>query len=241
MVGPANEASILLQNTVTNCLLDSGSQVSTVSAEFYNTISPKPLLRSMNDFKLKISGPDGNTLPFLGYIATSVSVPILNVQNVHSFLLVAQTTKYHSSTPVLLGTNVLRRCRQQTMDETNLPEACDIAFMSLRTDVGIAKVKSTSDCNIQLQPFEIKTISGIVCKPRDAETAVTEGCSGVFSGTIGVCPRVVTLNKPGNTARIPVRNFNMSAKVVQIPKKVGLCDLHEVKVLRSVDPFQMDK
>ena len=128
------------------------------------------------------------------------------------------------------------------MDQTDLPEAWDIAFMSLRTDVGIAKVKYRSDCNIQLQPFETKTISGIVHKPRDAEAVVTEGCSGVFSSTIGVCPRVVTLNKPGNTARIPVRIFfNMSAKVVQIPKKAVLCDLHEVQLLRSVDPFQTDK
>ena len=56
-----------------------------------------------------------------------------------------------------------------------------------------------------------------------------------------MCPRVVTLNKPGTTARIPVGIFNMSAKVVQGPKKALLCDLHEVKVLGSVDPFQFDE
>ena len=66
------------------------------------------------------------------------------------------------------------------MDGTDLLEAWDIAFMSLRTDVGIPKVKSTSDCNTQLQPFEPKTISGIVHKPRDTEAVVTEGCSGVL-------------------------------------------------------------
>ena len=52
---------------------------------------------------------------------------------------------------------------------------------------------------------------------------------------------MITLNKPGSTARIPVRIFNMSAKVVRVPKKAVLCDLHKVKVLRSVDPFQFDE
>ena len=37
----------------------------------------------------------------------------------------------------------------------------------------------------------------------------------------------------GKTARIPVRLFNMSARVVTVLPKSNLCDLQEVKVLRS--------
>ena len=150
------------------------------------------------------------------------------------------TTNYRASTSVF-GTNVLRCCRQLTSDETDLPQAWAIAFMSTSTDIGIAKVRSTNDCNMTLQPFKTKTISGIVRKPKDVEAVVTKGCSDVLSSAIGVCPRVVTLNKPGTTARLSLRIFNMSAKVVQVPKKAVLCDLHEVKVLRSVDPFQLDE
>ena len=86
MVGPPNESSIMFENTLTNCLFDSWSQVSSVSVEFYNSLNPKPVLRSMKDFKLRVSGPDGNTLPFLGYIVTYVSVPVLSVQNVEAIL-----------------------------------------------------------------------------------------------------------------------------------------------------------
>ena len=46
------------------------------------------------------------------------------------------------------------------------------------------------------------------------------------------------MSKPGKNARVTVRIFHMSAKVVHIPAKAVLCELHEVKVLRSVDPFQ---
>ena len=96
------------------------------------------------------------------------------------------TTKYQASTPVLLGTNVLRCCRQITTDETDLPEAWNIAFMSIGTDIGIAKVRTTSDCKITLQPFQTKTISGIERKPKDVEAVVTEGCSDAFSSAIGM-------------------------------------------------------
>ena len=44
----------------------------------------------------------------------------------------------------------------------------------------------------------------------------------------------MTLNNPGKTARVPVRVCNMSAKIVTLPPKTSLCDLHEVKVLRSL-------
>ena len=47
-------------------------------------------------------------------------------------------------------------------------------------------------------------------------------------------PRIETLNNPGKTARVPVRVCNMSAKIVTLPPKTSLCDLHEVKVLRSL-------
>ena len=43
------------------------------------------------------------------------------------------------------------------------------------------------------------------------------------------------MNKPGTTARVPVKLLNKSVKVVTIPAKSTLCKLNEIKVLRSVD------
>ena len=39
------------------------------------------------------------------------------------------------------------------------------------------------------------------------------------SRKIGVCPRVVAMDKPGKNARVPVRILNMSSKVMAIPQK----------------------
>ena len=39
------------------------------------------------------------------------------------------------------------------------------------------------------------------------------------------------------TARIPVRVCNISARPRTIKPKTQLCDLHEVQVIKSMDPF----
>lgn len=42
----------------------------------------------------------------------------------------------------------------------------------------------------------------------------------------------------GENQRLPVRIFNMSAKIIKIRPNSTLCELQEVKVLRNADPVQ---
>ena len=83
--------------------------------------------------------------------------------------------------------------------------------------------------------METITISGLVRKKKHVESAVTGPTEGA-SNKLGVCPRVVVLNKPGKNARVPIRSFNMSAKALTLQPKSLLCHLQEVKVLPSCTP-----
>ena len=85
--------------------------------------------------------------------------------------------------------------------------------------------------------MEVRTISGFVRKQKEAESAITEQAENV-SSKIGVCPRVVAVNKAGRNARVPVKVFNMSAKILTIPPRALLYELQEVKVLRSCNPLK---
>ena len=42
------------------------------------------------------------------------------------------------------------------------------------------------------------------------------------------------LSNPGKTSRVPVRLCNRSAKMVTLPPRGNICELHEVKLLRSL-------
>ena len=96
-------------------------------------------------------------------------------------------------------------------------------------------VRSTNTKHVFIQPQESVIISGLVRKGNhtDGFTAVTEQ-SRELSGSLTVCPRVVSVNT--TSTRIPVRICNISAKVLSVPPKANLCELHEVKVLRSWSP-----
>ena len=95
-------------------------------------------------------------------------------------------------------------------------------------------VKATKHCT--LQPYESRTVIGILRKSEHLSAAITEVCeSGHCSNRVTVCPRVVALDNVGKNARVPVRIFNMSARPITIRRKASICELHKVTVLRSAE------
>lgn len=84
--------------------------------------------------------------------------------------------------------------------------------------------------------METATVAEIVRKKDNIASAIMEQTEGE-SNPLGVCPRIVSLETIGNYRRVQVGLFNISAKVVSIKPKSDLCELQEVKVLRSVDPI----
>ena len=84
--------------------------------------------------------------------------------------------------------------------------------------------------------MEVKTVSDLVRKQKETKSAITEQAD-TASSKIGVCPRVVAVSKDGRNARVPVKIFNMSAKVLTTPPRSLLCQLQVVKALRSCNPL----
>ena len=85
-----------------------------------------------------------------------------------------------------------------------------------------------------LKPWEVKDVTGFVCKSRNCELAITESTEAGHFPYVTASPRIVTLSNPGKTSRVPVRLCNMSAKIVTLPPWSNICELQEVKLLRSL-------
>lgn len=108
LVGPSTEAPIKIDSRDTTCLIDSGSQVSTISESFFSKYVTDDLYDLPHDFKLL--GAGDNEIPYLGYTRASVFVPSEFVgvgETVESIFLVCPDTKFSSRVPILLGTNTL--------------------------------------------------------------------------------------------------------------------------------------
>ncbi len=212
--------------------------ITTVSETFYRSLTPLPELKSIDDFGLDVYAADGAELPYMGYIEACIGTQFLD-HHIDVPVLVVPTTDHGLSVPVVIGTNVLRLCQEQCEDTTDIPKPWKTAFMSIHEGY-IGKVKSTNQRPIEVQPFETVTIPGLTRKLRNTEAAVTEATESA-STRIGVCPRVVTLDKIGRNQRIPVRIFNMSAKAITIKPQTMLCQLQEVKLLRHMDAPATEK
>ena len=227
IVGTRNESKIIVNGIETVGLIDTGSEISTIGEQFWNSLHPKPEIHVVEELEIKCA--DGNTLPYRGVVELTIGVPALKGDSISALFLVVPMTDYNKTVPCIVGTNVIREFQRSNSDDT--PEAWKVAFNALVAQ-HVGSVKTTS--KVSLKPFEVKDITGFVRKNRNCDAAITESTEIANSPNLSASPRIVTLSNPGKTARVPVRVCNMSAKIVTLPPKTSLCDLHEVKVLRSL-------
>ena len=70
-------STISVCGVVSQALLDSGSQVTTIAESYYYSALSQLPLGSMDDFGLTLYGPDGREIPYLGYIWAEFSAPFM--------------------------------------------------------------------------------------------------------------------------------------------------------------------
>ena len=91
-----------------NCLLDTGSQVTTVSASFYNNHLSEHPIQPING--LDVEGASGENIPYLGYVPLILKFAQNFVETepeVSSLALVVPDIRSNCDLPVLIGTNAL--------------------------------------------------------------------------------------------------------------------------------------
>lgn len=84
---------MIYEGKCTKCLIDTGSLVTTVNLDFYNSLTSKPPIRISNDFDLNVSAANGQEVPYVEYIEARISV-LFHEENVFDLpaLVVPNTT-----------------------------------------------------------------------------------------------------------------------------------------------------
>ena len=234
MVGSRNESEVLINGQKCMALIDSGSDISTLSEGFYQSMEPKPELFNMADFNLNITGASGSKIPYSGYCEAEVCMSNIEHEPVAVPILIVPTTGYSGQVPLIVGTNVIGRLRSCVSDNSHISSAWNNAFIALSCSQ-TKLVKSTNKKPVILKPNETRILTGLVRNPSHMQNAVTENTP--LEDSFNVCPRHVSMKPNVETARIPVRICNISARPITIKPKSQLCDLHEVKVIENISPF----
>lgn len=109
LVGTRCTAEVLIAGEECSCLLDTGSQVTTVAQSFYKQKLTSQILYPLDDL-LEVEGANGQTVPYTGYIEISITFPksFLGVDiEVPTLALVVPDCRAMAMSPVLVGTNTL--------------------------------------------------------------------------------------------------------------------------------------
>ena len=61
LIGKRNESILIANGVETTGLIDTGSEISTVSEEFWTSLDPKPEILVVEELEIKCA--DGSTLP----------------------------------------------------------------------------------------------------------------------------------------------------------------------------------
>ena len=79
LIGPANEMEVIINERKVNALLDTGSQITSISESYYkNHLSNYPLV-SVDIPNLKVEQAGGSFIPYLGMAIMDVKVPHLTM------------------------------------------------------------------------------------------------------------------------------------------------------------------
>ena len=236
IVGPANEAEVIIEGIHCQCLVDTGSMVSTVSETFLKEKLSHPTL-PLGDL-LKVHGPSGKTLPYSGYVEMSVAVPLKNsvLKLGHFPFLVFPDTRYNKEIPVLLGTNVLssltHMLKEGSGSELQPSLQLGVRMCRLRAEhlakskgvYGLVRLKQ----QVTLEPGESRIVesnSQIVIPTVRSIAMVQQPRHNAVTG-VQITPALVNFGtRPG---ALNVEVYNCSEKTVNLDQGMSIAELHQV-------------
>ncbi|XP_057703686.1 uncharacterized protein LOC130922736 [Corythoichthys intestinalis] len=118
LVGTKTAANIKVNGIECNSLLDTGSQVTTVSKSFYNLHLSDQIMHPISDI-LEVEGATGDLVSYAGYVQLNVQFPKEFIDcepQIQTLALVVPDVRSNSDTPILIGTNTLDPLYEQYCD-----------------------------------------------------------------------------------------------------------------------------
>ena len=242
LVGEANVTESFVNGLSCHGLVDTGSQVSTLAAHFYNEKLSELQLHPIGDL-VKVEGAGGQRVPILGYIEAEIRFPgNLAGSNMSqmALILIVPDTDYNKKVPLIVGTNVIKVCRDDCLQSSgvrylqqlHMSATWKAAYQFLtkqekvqNLDGKIALVKSKSRTPVKLKPFESRILMAVARTRK-----VPSGTSLIFEPTeklesLAISASLVTVSTKGPWCKVPVQVQNHSVQPCWLNPGVVLGEL----------------
>lgn len=253
LIGEANEAVTIVNGHACIGLLDTGSQITSVAESFYKRHLRDCTIKPLKDL-VRVVGAGGQDVPFLGYTFVNIEFPCEDVGingSIETPVLVVPDNECNKRVPVVVGTNLIRQCKQNCesaggkryLQTRQISSTWKRAYQSMcqqnrcctKDSPGI-KVRATTKNPIRLGPHETRTITCLVNASFATQTDVLVETSGQSHPGLVVTPGLVTLPSGPAKSRISVEVTNNSNTAITIRPKSFITWAQEAKEVRNIDP-----
>lgn len=255
LIGTKCTAQVNIEGKHCPCLLDTGSQVTTISHSFSEQNLPGLSITSLDNL-LEIEAANGQAVPYLGFVKVKIAFPrdfLGSDVEVSTLALVIPETGGTAQPKVLIGTNTLDLAYDKHL-ETN-DSVCRAA------PFGYQAVIQTIEHRCQQK---VDRSIGVVRLPDVTPTVVPAGQNVVLEGVVSVKGQVAEkwavmeppsyspfpggllvasclLNLPQHPShKVPVVLKNETEHDIIIPGKSVIADIHALQKVMSDNVVQAD-
>ena len=232
LVGEVNEFTVLVEGQRARVLIDSGSQLSSISLAWVKKLKLNPQqLQSV----LQIEGPGGFGCTLSGLCGSSLRVPEVKAFDTDGLLLIVPDSAHKVHTPITLGTlHIDMAIKLATKTELeNLNKQWNRSLIATKLLMKKTQLVNQEDAQIVSQidnvvkitkyttvtPFETIKVKGVIRAPRHYKhinVVINELPEGQCCKDIAVVQQIQIL-RPGSN-KIPVVLQNLSCRVLKIKK-----------------------
>ena len=171
LIGPANEAKIVVKGQEFPALIDSGAQLSTMLESLVQVLK-LPIHKLNTLIEAEVSG--GGTIPYVGYVEAKLKIPGIQAMDKDSLFMVSNNSPYANRVPIQLGTLHIREAIQlATKDEmntlpfawktANFPPYADKRLSMKEPEFNLDKIKGHVKLtkSVTIPPFQTIHVSGL--------------------------------------------------------------------------------
>ena len=247
MVGTTTESPATIEGVNTTALIDTGSCVSTISRQFYESHLNHLELQKCEDI-LNIECANGDKLPYDGFIEASFTVQGLPIKGQHAIFLIVPNSAYNQRVPILLGTNILQElmktCKdtfgERYLQNSSLSTPWYIAFSCLnvreknlkKNKDKLAIICSNERQTILIKPNKTVTLKGYLTHKLDYQPtcAIMEATeNSIIPNELEIMPTVINYDYKDNST-VDVTISNVTTMTIAVAPHSILCELQPATV-----------
>ncbi len=250
LIGEKCIAQVTITGQECNCLIDTGSQVTTIPLSFYEQCLSEYPINSLSGL-LEVEGANRLSVPYLGYIELNITFPaefIGTSVEVSTLALVVPDPKSHTMHLVLIGTNTLDTLYEEHLKVGSV--TFQPSLLGYRAVLNTLRLRYKYDTtgvlgHVRLrdkvpevmavgQTVVLQGIAHVLGFPTDKWVVVEHPSIYSLPGEIVVKNCLLTLPSR-QSSHLPVVLTNETDHDITIPQRCVIAEIHALESVLSSD------